>query len=72
MDYRVLELTKQQSLHVRRLISYMDYNVYPYMSSNLTISSGCSYEITGTTRASTPGYTINEFLKDLHNEWKKV
>ena len=72
MNYRVLELTRQQSLHVRRLISYMDYDVYPYLSSNLTISTGYSYQVTGTTRSPTSKYTINEFLKDLHNGRKKV
>lgn len=69
---KILNLTKNQSLAVRKLLIYMGYNVYPYININLVILSDDDYyDVAGTRLPGENVYTISEFLKDL-NERKKV
>jgi len=71
-NMKVLGLTRNQSLAVRKLIKYMGYNVFPYANSNLIVSRiSEKYHVSGINARPTKKYTINEFLKDL-NERKKV
>lgn len=69
---KILNLTRSQSLAVRKLLIYMGYNVCPYINSNLVISNDNDYyEVYGTRLSGGNVYTISKFLKDL-NERKKV
>jgi len=65
MNYKSVKLTKNQFIIIRRFLEYLDFRVFPFKNSNLTICIHPDWDVVGTD-IHYDHYSFNEFIKELY------